>query len=107
MIGYLFIFLHAFFSACADAFENENFFESIFKRFNQRFWYKRESWRYTKKFFGYRFDAWHISKSLMVICLLATLPIDIPGSWYVILINGAALWNFTFWLFYHKIFKIK
>lgn len=107
MIGYLFIMLAAFFNACMDAWENENYFESIFRHWDQRFWYKRESWRYAKKFLGYRLDGWHIAKSLMVICYAIALCCDYRGERWVIIINVGIIWNITFWLFYHKLFNIK
>jgi len=111
MITYLLILAAAFFNACMDAFENENYFESIFRGWNQRFWYKRESWKYAGKVFGYKLDAWHISKSLMVCCVVAALiackTTPPPGSWWVILINMGIVWNAGFWLVYHKVFGIK
>lgn len=111
MVVYLFIVLAAFFNACMDAFENENFFESIFKHWNQRFFYKRESWKNAKKIGGYRLDAWHISKSLFVLswaaALVAVYLDPPPHRWYVMVILVGLFWNFTFWLFYHKIFGIK
>lgn len=111
MICYLFIFLMAFFNACMDAFENENFFESIFKNWDQRFWYKRVSWKYAKKIFNYKLDAWHICKTLWILCFasaLVTVYLDPPPHrWYVMVTFIGIIWNFTFWLFYHKIFGIK
>jgi hypothetical protein len=91
-----------------DAIENENFFESIFSDMDKRFWYKRESWRSTKKIFGYRFDAWHVAKSMMIILMVlaAVLYEPVLGQLYDFLLCGV-IWNFTFWLFYHKIFGVK
>ncbi len=111
MIGYLFVFLYGFFDACTDAFENENFFESIFKTWNQKFWYKRESWKYTRKILGYRFDAWHISKSLKVICFAMAVASAViwpyKGDWWVIVLNIGIVYNLTFVVVYHGLFKIK
>lgn len=107
MIGYLFIALAAFFNACCDAFENENYFESIFKHWEQRFWYKRESWKYARKIGGVRLDGWHIAKSLMIISFAASLCFDYRGSGWVVMLNAGITWNVTFVLFYHYIFKIK
>lgn len=91
-----------------DVFENENFFESIFKGWDQRFWYKRESWKYAKKVFGHKIDAWHLSKSCMIICFaLAIITFEAHHQWWVYLISLGFLWNFGFWLFYHEIFKVK
>lgn len=101
MISIILFSLAAFFNACMDAFENENFFESIFRNKNQRFWYKRESWKWAKKIGGYKLDAWHISKSCMIICIcFAIFP-----NWKGFILG--IVWNIIFVLFYHKIFKIK
>lgn len=112
MISAIFIFFAAFFNAVMDAVENENFFESRFKNLPQQFWYKRESWKYVKKVFGYRPDAWHLSKSLMLICFAGSvIAFDLPvlkwqdGALYVILFG--TIWNGGFWLFYNVIFKVK
>lgn len=115
----VFIFLAAFFNACMDAFENENFFESIFKNLNRKFWYKRESWKYAKKVFGYRFDSWHIAKTCMVLCLAGAIVaaifvglcgviafVNLFGILQIFAILGV-IWNGTFILFYHVIFKVK
>jgi hypothetical protein len=97
----------ALLNACMDAWENENYFESVFKEWPQRFWYKRESWKWVKKLWGYKFDAWHIAKTLLVICI-ALLPVcEFRGSWWVIAMNIGIVWNGTFALFYHFVFKIK
>ena len=105
---FLLIFIAAALNAVMDAIENENFFESIFSDMDKSFWYKRDSWRSTKKVFGYRFDAWHIAKSLMIILMvLAAIFYDpVYGELYDFAICGV-LWNFSFWLFYHKIFGVK
>ena len=112
MITALLIFLAAFFNAVCDAVENENYFESIFKNLPQQFWYKRESWKYVNKILGYRPDAWHLSKSLMILCFAgAVIAFDMPVmKWqdvalYVILFG--VIWNGAFWLFYNVIFKVK
>jgi hypothetical protein len=110
MIAYIFIFLAGFFNACMDAFENENYFESIFKSWNQKFWYKRESWKYVKKIFGYHLDAWHISKTLMIGCIPAfgwCYYHYSAGSWWLCVINSVVVWNGSFKLFYNVLFGIK
>lgn len=108
MITYLLIFLAAFFNAVMDACENENFEESILKKWDRRFWYKRDSWKYTKKIIGYRPDAWHLSKSLMIICfVLAVIFYEPKHEWWVVFISCGIIWNVAFWLFYNKLFGIK
>jgi hypothetical protein len=97
-----------------DAFENENFSESIFKNLNPKFWYKRESWKYAYVLpGGYKLDAWHISKSLMVVCIiLFAVFYAIHGEPYArFYINdfifAGFIWNATFRLFYHWIFRVQ
>lgn len=112
MISLILLVLAAFFNAVMDAVENENFQESIFRKLPRQFWYKRESWKYAAKVFGYKIDAWHLSKSAMIICfVLAIIFFDMPvKKWQdvaVYVIVGGLVWNFFFWLFYHVIFKIK
>lgn len=104
--------LACFFNAVMDATENENISESIFKNLPKQFWYKRESWKYAPKFLGYKFDAWHISKSCMIICfILAAIFFDWPvEKWQEValyFIVGGVIWNGSFWLFYHKLFGVK
>lgn len=118
MISLLLIMLAALFNSVMDAIENENIFESIFRDLDQRFWFKRESWKHSKKFFGYRFDAWHISKSLMIICKVAAVYCEQFSHqiWHtgnvlidiiIDIIVAGIVWNLTFTFFYHKLFKVK
>jgi|ERR1044072_9366270 hypothetical protein len=112
MISAVFILLAAFFNAVMDAVENENYFESIFKNLPKQFWYKRESWKYAAKIFGYKVDAWHVSKTLMVFCFAgAVISFNLPVfKWQDVAMYVAGvgvMWNVTFWLFYHVIFKVK
>jgi hypothetical protein len=112
MITVAFIFLAAFFNAVMDAVENENFYESILKNMPVQFWYKRESWKYVKKIFGYRPDVWHLSKSLMLFCFAgAVISFNLPVlKWQDVALYVLAfgfIWNATFWLFYNVIFRVK
>lgn len=112
-VVFVLILLAAFFNACMDAFENTpNFNESIFKGWNKRFWCKDVSWQYAKKLGGYKFDSWHISKSLMWGCVIAAVVVAIYSplprtNWYIYFISLAVEWNVIFILFYHGIFKVK
>lgn len=98
-----------------DAFENENFGESVFKKWDRFFWYKRESWKKAKRIFGYKLDAWHIAKSLMIIsfagCAISMLynPYPVKTIYNPIFYACVAgiIWIAEFWLVYHKLFKIK
>lgn len=115
-----FIFLAAFFNSVMDATENEpNFNESILKNLNRNFWLKTVSWQYAKKIFGYKFDAWHLSKTCMVFSIAGAIiaAIFAGASGVVSFINWfgvvqifaiiGAVWNGSFKLFYHLIFKVK
>lgn len=113
MISAIFIFLAAFFNAVMDATENEpNFNESVFKKLPKQFWLKEQSWKYVKKILGYRPDAWHLAKSLMVLCFAgAMIFFDMPVmKWQDValyLVAIGIIWNGAFWLFYNVIFKVK
>lgn len=98
--------LAAMLNAAMDKFENENFYTSVFRNLNVRFWYKRESWKYGKMVFGWRFDSWHVAKSAMVVLLALAIVLYKPlvNWWTDILIYGAA-WNLVFNLFLNKLFK--
>lgn len=107
MSGYLLIAVMAMLNACMDAWENENYFESIFKSWNQKFWYKRESWKWVKKLGGFHIDSWHLAKSLFIICISLLPSCEFAGSWWVIVLNIGIIWNLVFKLFYHFVFGIK
>jgi len=113
MISLIFFFVAAFFNACMDAFENTpNFNESIFKNLNKKFWCKDVSWEYAKKVFAYKLDSWHLSKSAMILCIVAAIiAFDLPvKKWQdvaIYVLTYGFVWNATFWLFYHIIFKVK
>jgi hypothetical protein len=114
-----FVFLAAFFNSVMDATENEpNFNESILKTLNRKFWLKPVSCDYAKKIGGYKFDAWHLSKTGMVFSVAGALIAAIfagvylaanPSFLFISASVGAigATWNGSFKLFYHIIFKVK
>ena len=119
---FLFTALMAFFNAVMDATENEpNFNESIFKNLNRKFWLKTVSWEYAKRIGGYKFDAWHLAKSFMIISFACVVVAGIYfGVWVfehnspkviimTVIVNLAVglTWISVFTLFYHKIFKVK
>jgi len=106
MVSSVFIILAAICNALMDRVENENFDVSIFKNLNQRFWYKRESWKYAKKIFGWKADAWHISKSAMVVSLVFAIILYLPMFGVLDFIIFGLLWNLTFYAFYDHIFKL-
>lgn len=102
----LYIILAAILNAFMDRVENENFYESIFRNWNEKFWYKRVSWKYAKKIFGWKLDAWHIAKSLMIISLvMAMVSYSVFHNWWVDVIIAGCLWNVFFNIFYNKLLK--
>lgn len=113
MISLALLALAAIFNALMDATENApNFNESRLKKLPVQFWLKEQSWKYAPKLFGYKFDAWHLSKSAMIICLLLTAiffdwPVEKWQDVALYLVVGGVVWNGVFWLFYHKLFGVK
>lgn len=113
MISIITWILAAIFNSLMDATENApNFNESRLKNLPQQFWLKDVSWKYAAKLFGYKFDAWHISKSLMIICMALTAiffnwPLVKWQDFVMYFIGAGLIWNITFWLFYHKLFGVK
>lgn len=111
--SYVLIVLAAFFNACMDTFENTpNFNESIFKGWNKRFWCKDVSCEYAKKLAGYKFDSWHISKSLMCGCVIMAVAVagyaQPPTThWGYHICALIILWNLVFVVFYHLVFRVK
>lgn len=106
------------FNAIMDLLENENYYQSIFSKYNPKFWYKRESWNHTPDILSYSLDAWHIAKSIMIVLLaVSAVMAGIEGpiiKFYSMYFNifievglRGILWNVTFSLFYHKIFRLK
>ena len=101
----IFVTIAAILNAVMDILENEHYFDSIFKNKNQKFWYKRESWKYALMLGGYRFDAWHIAKSLMIVSMVAAIVFyeSIIGIFDIVIFGF--IWNVVFNLFYNKILK--
>jgi hypothetical protein len=93
-------------NAVMDMVENENFSSSVFSKLNPRWWYKRESWKWARKVFGWKFDAWHLFKSVMIIFISLSMVYYTPiiGNLLDIIIYGV-VWNAIFILFYHKILR--
>lgn len=105
MISLLFIAIAAACNAVMDRTENAPAFnKSVFNHFDVKFWLKEVSWQYAPKFFGWRYDCWHVSKSLMVIFLLMAVGLYSPilGGVFDFLLFGI-IWNLTFNVFYNKI----
>lgn len=102
----LFILLASICNALMDTVENENFYKSRFKGLNEKFWYKRESWKYAKRVFGWKLDIWHIFKSLMIIFIVLSIIFYKPFILILDFIMLGIIWNIGFNTFYNKIFRI-
>lgn len=101
IIAYTLIILAALFNAVMDRTENVVAFNrSIFNHLDQKFWCKEISWKYAKKIFGWKADAWHIAKSAMI-CLLIGLIFFRVEWWHYFLLG--ATWNVVFTFCYHKL----
>lgn len=106
MTSGLFIIIAAVLNAVMDLLENENYYRSIFRHLDDRFWYKRESWKHVGKIAGYRPDAWHLAKSGMIICLIMAVVLYEPYWGELIdLLGYGLLWNLSFNIFYNKILR--
>ena len=95
----IWVFIAAVLNAIMDIMENENFNTSILKNLNPKFWYKRESWKWAKRIGGWKFDGWHVAKSMMIMVLLWAAAEDVV-QWVLM----GIVWNVTFNLSY-KLFK--
>lgn len=103
----IFIALSAFFNSVMDSIENEGIFLTVFSKFKDKFWYKRVSWKYSLKIYQYKLDAWHISKSLMIISMcLSAIFYSVSFNILVDFLLMGFIWNHTFNGFYKHLFKI-
>ncbi len=98
---YLFIAIAAIANAMMDVLENENYSSSVFRKWNQKFWYKRESWKHQKKILGVRLDGWHLVKYIMLGSLVMAMREDLKTSAIVVIV-----WWICFETSY-KLFKSK
>jgi len=107
MISGVLVFLAAFFNAVMDRVEyGVAFRASVFSRLNPKFWQKDISWQYAKKVFGWKFDAWHVAKSTMVVLLCFSIVLYSPViSPLIDFLIAGATWNLSFNIFYNKILK--
>lgn len=101
------IILAAFFNACMDRVETFiHFNDSIFYKLNPKFYSKMESSEYAYKIINYKVDFWHLCKSGMICCLLATPffynTIFIPVIDFIIF---GIIYNVVFENFYSRILR--
>lgn len=115
MFTILLIILAAILNAVMDRTETIIAYNaSVFFQYSQNFWCKPIAAHAVKllSFTKYRVDAWHLSKSALVVCLCAAPLVYVPvlslgslPSWLVHLCLYGAVWNFTFNIFYNHLFK--
>lgn len=102
----VFILMASVMNAVMDRLENESFFSSVFKDWDQKFWYKRESWKYAKVIFNYRVDGWHLSKSAMIVFIaLAIVSYEKLFNPIVDFVLIGIVWNVTFEFMYATALK--
>lgn len=80
-----------------------HFEKSIFADMNPKFWNPNVSWKYAKKVFGYKIDAWHLFKSAMIICLcLSVVSYSEICVWWVDFFIFGLVWNTIFNIYFNK-----
>ena len=105
--AYILVAMAGIFNAVMDRTENSVAFNrSVFNHLDAKYWCKDVSWQYVKflPFTKYRPDAWHVSKSLMFVCLFAALFVSIKLN-PIHLIALAPTLVLTFNIFYNRILK--
>jgi len=87
--------------------DSVHFNASVFHKLDPTFWSKDASWNTATHVFGYKVDAWHLSKSLVVVCLCLAivLPAVARFKWWMELLIAGALWNITFNISYHFLIR--
>ena len=95
----------AIFKAVADTVDH-HFDTSIFRRLEPKFWDRDISSNYAKRIFNYKVDAWHLSQSAMIVCMIAAIALHHQKlAWYFEIVIGGIIWNIVFNTFYNKILR--
>lgn len=105
MLSFIFLFLAAGFNSIMDTLL-WHFPISVFKDLNQEWWNPSISWQYVPNFLGWmRFDAWHISKMLMLIFIVLAIYCYSPvlGHWDIIVMP--VIWFISFEIFFRILRK--
>ena len=81
-----------------------HFEKSCFSELDPKFWNPNVSWKYAKKVFGYKIDAWHLFKSMMIICVVLSA-INYQGiiSMWVDFVLYGIIWNVIFNIYFNKV----
>lgn len=70
---------------------------SPFRHRNPKFWNPNVSYKYARKILGWKFDAWHLFKSGMIVfILLAIVSYDVTLAWWFDFIVFGICWNIVF-----------
>ncbi len=108
--GYLWLLFVVLASICNATMDTlgHHFSTSIFKKLNQKLWFPLVSSDSAYRIGGYKIDAWHLTKSSMIVLLgYATVVYKPCNEWYFDLFLFGYFWNTTFSLFYDIILRRK
>jgi len=108
MLSFILIFFAAMLNAVMDKTKDTiQYNSSQFRGLNPYFWDDSMWMGKFVPFTRYKFNAWHISKSLMLLCLLAVPLFYKPILGYCDYLLFGFEWIVIFNLFYNKILKFK
>jgi hypothetical protein len=103
------IILAAILNACMDRVETFiHFNDSVFYKLNPKFYSKMDSSEHARRILNYKIDFWHLCKSGMLCCLLAT-----PFCYNILIqpivdyVIFGITYNIVFEQFYSRILKKK
>lgn len=108
-LSFLFFGIASMLNAVMDTLQF-HFYSSVFSRRDPKFWDPAVSWKgsYVLPFTKYKLDAWHMSKSLMIIFQALACVILLFGDYdygffrvFLILIIYGIIWNGVFNLFWN------
>lgn len=102
----LFVIGAGFFNPIMDTLEH-HFSTSIFKNLNPKFWDPLISSDSAYRIGGYKIDAWHISKSAMIVCWCFAVVFYPGGFNWIDFCFAGYFYNITFSLFYDIILRRK
>ena len=107
------IALAAICNSVMDSVEGFRIGGTVFRNLKPKFWNRQISAEHAKflPFTKYRFDAWHLHKSAMIIFLCAAalcyryFPVWDSGIWWIDLVIMGIAWDIPFNTFYNHIWK--
>lgn len=111
--GYLWLLFAVLSSICNAMMDtlSHHFSTSVFKKLNQKFWNPIVSSDSAYRIGGYKIDAWHLTKSVMIVLLGFSVVFAMlqptNNAWYIDLCLFGLAWNTIFSLFYDIILRRK